>query len=104
MKPSNRSLGIGIILLAIFVASFYFFYRRAENKLQEPLIRTSAVINQPLPKANLVNISGKVLDDEKLRRGKVILVFTMTDCEPCNDENEFLKTVIGSREIGRAHV
>jgi hypothetical protein len=33
-----------------------------------------------------VDISGKVLDDEKLRRGKVILVFTMTDCEPCNDE------------------
>jgi hypothetical protein len=99
MKPLTKALGIGSLLIAVFGVSFFFFYRRAEkNPSKQPLILTSAVINQPLPKANLVNISGKLLDDEKLRRGRVVLVFTMTDCVPCDDENEFLKTVIGIRK------
>lgn len=99
MKPLTKVLGIGLILIAVFGVSFFFFYKKAQKDLpKQPLILTSAVINQPLPKANLVNISGKPLDDEKLRRGKVVLVFTMTDCKPCDDENEFLKTVIGSRQ------
>jgi hypothetical protein len=83
----------------IFGVSFFFFYKRAESKLpKQPLILTPAVINQPLPQADLVNLSGQQLADEKLRKGKVVLVFTLIECEPCNEENEFLKTVIGSRK------
>lgn len=87
--------------MAVFCGSFYFFYRRAETKsppAKSDLILTQAVINQPLPKADLVNLSGKPLEDEKLRRGKKILVFMMPDCEPCDRENSFLKTVAGSRQ------
>lgn len=99
MKPSTKILGFAVILLAVFSVSFFFFYKRAQGRLQpQPLILTSAVINQPLPKARLVNISGQQLGDEKLRRGKVILFFTTTDCNYCDGENNFLKTAAGSRK------
>lgn len=96
MKHLNKALVGCSILVAVFGISFYFFYKRAQNNL--PLILRPSVINQSLPKANLVNISGGQLDDERLRRGKVILVFTLTTCKPCDDENEFLKTLVGSRK------
>jgi len=99
MRPVIKTLEIGLILIAVFCVSFYFFYKRAQkDPPKQDLILTSAVINQPLPKANLVNISGKPLGDERLRRGKVVLVFMMPDCQPCDQENEFLKTVADSRK------
>jgi len=81
--------------------SFYFFYRRGaqqQAKKAEPLVQTEAVLNQPLPQAKLVNISGKVLQDDQLRRGKVVLTFTLTTCAICDQENDFLKTVVDSRK------
>jgi len=99
MRPSTKTLGIALILIAVFCVSFYFFYKRAQkDPPKQDLILTSAVINQPLPKSNLVNISGKPLGDERLRQGKIVLVFMMPDCKPCDQENEFLKTVAGSRK------
>ena len=99
MKPIVKTLAAAAILGLVFAVSFLVFYKRAKRNLpKRPLILTSAVINQTLPKANLINISGKLLDDENLRRGKVVLVFMMTACEPCDQENEFLKTVVGSRK------
>jgi hypothetical protein len=99
MRPFKKVLAAGLILIAVFCVSFFFFYKRAQNSsAKQPLILTPAVINQPLPKANLINISGKLLDDEKLRRGRVVLVFTLIECSPCDRENEFLKTAVGSRK------
>lgn len=99
MRPPTKTLGIGLILIAVFCGSFYFFYKGVrKDPTKQDLILTSAVINQPLPKSNLVNISGKPLEDEGLRRGKVVLVFMMPDCPPCDQENEFLKTVADSRK------
>ena len=99
MRPLIKVLAVGSILIVIFCVSFFFFYKRAQNSLaKQPLILTPAVINQPLPKANLVNISGKLLDDEKLRHGRVVLIFTLLECSPCDQENEFLNTIAGSRK------
>jgi hypothetical protein len=99
MKTFTRVLLAGVLVAAIFGGSFFFFYKRAQKTLaNQPLILTAAVINQPLPAAYLVDISGKPLDDEKLRRGKVVLIFTLNECSPCDVENEFLKTVVDSRK------
>jgi len=99
MSSLTKTLGIGLILIAVFCGTFYLFYKRAKkNPPKQPLILTSAVLNQTLPKTNLFNISGKPLEDERLRKGKVVLVFMMPDCAPCDQENEFLKTVTGSRK------
>ena len=100
MKRISRAVWSGALLIAVFCVSFYFLYQRAlRNSVKESLILTSSVINRPLPKANLVNISGSFLDDEKLRRGKVIVLFTMTDCEPCDQENDFLKNLVKRKDI-----
>lgn len=99
MNRLTRILSGAVILLVIFGLSFFVFYKRAPKSFaKQPLILTSAVINQPLPKANLVNISGQQLGDEKLRHGKVILVFSLVECFPCDQENEFLKTAVGDRK------
>ena len=88
-----------MILVAIFCASLYLFYKRAQNSsAKQPLILTPAVINRPLPPSKLVNLSGEPLADEQVRRGKVVLVFMMPDCKPCDQEDEFLKTVVGRRQ------
>ncbi|MET0623361.1 MAG: hypothetical protein ABW250_10320 [Pyrinomonadaceae bacterium] len=101
MRTLRKTLALGFLLLTIFCGSFYFFYRRAQKKAppaRQDLILTEAVLNRPLPKANLVNISDESLADEELRRGKKVLVFMMPDCEPCDRENAFLKTVAGSHQ------
>ncbi len=99
MGPWTKRLGIGLVLIIIFCLSFILFYKRAQKNLpKQPLILTSAVLNKPLPKADLVDLAGKHLDDERLRRGKVVLAFTLTECKPCDQENEFLKTIVGNRK------
>jgi thiol-disulfide isomerase/thioredoxin len=99
MKPLTKALGIGAILMVVFCVSFFFFYKRAK-KTNPPtsLFVESKVINQRLPKTHLVSISGQPLDDEKLRHGKVILAIMMPDCGPCDQENDFLKTIVDSRK------
>ena len=88
-----------VVLIAVFSLTFFVFYKRTQRSLaKQPLILTSAVINQPLPPANLVNISGERLDDQKLRQGKVVLIFSLLECTPCDQENEFLKTAVGNRK------
>ena len=99
MKPLTKTLVVCSLLIAVFGLSFIFFYKRAQNNLpKQPLILTPSVIGRPLPKADLVDISGESLDEEKLRRGKVVLIFSLTDCKPCDEENEFLKTVNNGRK------
>lgn len=99
MTLKSKAVGIGSILIAVFCVncSYIFNSGASKNLAEQPLILTSSVINQPLPQANLVNIAGKQLGDEKLRRGKVVLIFTLTGCQPCDQENEFLKTLVGDR-------
>ena len=101
MNTFTKVMRAAAILIAVAAVSFYFFYRRApepQPQEKEPLVQTAAVLNQPLPQATLVNISGKTLTDDQLRRGKVVLTFTLTTCAICDQENDFLKTVVGSRK------
>jgi len=99
MKTLSKALLACSFLIAVFCITFYLFYKRTQKSLpKQPLILTSDVINQPLPPADLVNISGKRLDDGRLRRGKVVLVFTLTECLPCDQQNEFLKKTTGDRK------
>lgn len=101
MNAFTKALRFAALLIAVAAISFYFFYRRAaqqQAKEAEPLVQTKAVLNQPLPQARLVNISGNVLDDAKLRRGKVVLTFTLTTCQICDQEDDFLATVVNIRK------
>lgn len=99
MKSITKILAAAAILLTVFSVSFFAFYKRAQKKLpKQHLILTSAVINQPLPSTNLVDISGRKLEDAELRHGKFVLAFMMPDCEACDQENAFLRTVVDRRK------
>lgn len=98
MSRPKRLLPIGILLILVFGVSFFVFYKRAKTKsLPVSLFKAANVINQRLPKTNLVSASGQQLADDQLRHGKVILAFMMPDCPACDQENEFLKTVVNTR-------
>lgn len=99
MKRLRKFLVPGLIVLAVPCLVLFFYQKKTASKPAEPpLILTPLVINQPLPPADLVDISGHRLGDDRLRHGKVVLVFTLTSCKPCDQENEFLKTVINTRK------
>ena len=97
MKRINF-LTLALIVLVLSCFTFALYKRTPHQAAKQPLILTSAAINQALPPAELVNISGTRLDDQRLRHGKVVLVFTLTSCKPCDQENEFLKTAISNRK------
>ena len=99
MRTTIKLLKIGVFVIPIFCISvaFYTIATRKDTP-PTPLILTSGVINQQLPKTNLITLSGQQLDDETLRHGKVILAFMMPDCAPCDKENGFLKTIAESRK------
>jgi len=89
---------LALIVLALSCLTLALYERTPHQAATQPLILTPAVIDQALPPAELVNIFGTRLDDQRLRHGKVVLVFTLTSCKPCDQENAFLKTVIESRK------
>jgi len=98
MKRARNFLSLSLIVVAVLCVTVAFLYKKTAGKpAGQPLILTPAVINHPLPEADLVNISGMRLGDNRLRHGKVVLVFTLTTCKPCDQENEFLRTVINTR-------
>ena len=99
MKRISDFPASNLVVLVLVCFTVTVLYKKVSNKpARQPLILTSAAINQALPPAELVNIVGTRLDDQRLRHGKVVLVFTLTSCKPCDQENEFLRTVIHSRK------
>jgi hypothetical protein len=59
---------------------------------------TNSKIGRPLPRADLVDLRGNPLSDETLRTGRVMLVFVSLECSACQNETQFLKTVVGTRD------
>ena len=86
---SKRWLSIGgvtFFLVAVFCVGFVVFYYRIQRTqiLPVELPDTSkSLINKPLPRAQLIDLNGSRIDEQILRRGKVILVFVTTDCDAC---------------------
>src|SRR6266498_1294964 len=64
---------------------YYAFYAKGSY----PIIR-----HKYIPQARLVDVSGNFLQDNELRRGKVILVLLSSECEACLKDGQFLKAVI----------
>ena len=100
---SKRWLSIGGVtcfLVAVFCVSFVVLYYRIQRTqiLPVELPETSkSLINKPLPRAQLIELNGSRIDEQILRRGKVILVFVTTDCDSCVTESKFLQTILDRR-------
>jgi peroxiredoxin len=90
--------GLGLVVL--FCASFVFFYTRAQRQAQakaQAAAESRSAIGKPLPEVHLVATSGEAVDDQVLRKGKVVLIFLTPECDACHTEVEFLKTVVNKR-------
>jgi thiol-disulfide isomerase/thioredoxin len=96
MTKQNKAMAAASIgFVIIFCTSFVFFYTRAQTRKVQPPPILAGEMGQPLPAANLLDISNVRLPDDSLRRGKVVLTFVHPDCAACKKESAFLKTVVG---------
>ena len=87
------SLGFVII----FCASFVLFYTKRQTELHSTTAPVEAR-ERVLPEAKLVDANSNLLPDEKLRKGKVVLVFVAAECEACFKEAAFLSGFINKRD------
>lgn len=100
--------GVLVFLGAVFCGGFLFFYNRiqrsrAESKEEVIVANDSSaasksLINKPFPQAQLVEVGGGKIDEQLLRRGKVVVVFVTLDCDACETESKFLQTVLDRRK------
>src|SRR5688572_4621960 len=99
--------GVILFLIAVFCAGFAFFYNRIQrSRADAPEEVTSApktdssksLIDKPLPHGQLVDVRGTNVDEQILRKGRVVLVFLTPDCDACVTESNFLETVVARRK------
>jgi len=90
--------GVSFFLIAVFCVGFVFFYHRIQRTQIEASDTSKSLIDKPLPHAQLVDVYGATVNEQVLRRGRVILVFVTPDCEACATESRFLQTLLGRRK------
>ena len=89
--------GVIFFLLAVFCAGFVLFYNRIQPSQPVTPDASKSLINKPLPHAQLLDIYGSKVDEQVLRRGRVILVFVTPECDACQAESKFLQTLLAKR-------
>jgi redoxin len=96
--------GLMLFFVGVFCAGFFFFKNRIERSQTEaqPVepkeSNTKSLIDKPFPLgAQLVDTDGAKVDEQILRKGRVVVVFITTDCDACLAESKFLQTVIDRR-------
>lgn len=90
--------GVFFFLAAVFCAGLVLFYNRIQRSQAVPPDASKSFVNKPFPHAQLVDVYGSKVDEQILRRGRVVLVFVTTDCDACQKETKFLQTLLGRRK------
>ena len=97
-------VGVALFFVAVFCAGVLFFQRfqrsKAESsaKAESPVASSKSLIDKPLPHARIVDIHGAKVDEQIIRRGRVVLVFITTDCDACATESKFLQPLLDRRK------
>ena len=96
--------GLIFFFVAVFCAGFFFFKSRIERSQVEaqPVgaeeSNSKSLINTPFPLgAQLVNTDGAKVDEQILRKGRVVVIFITMECDACLAEGKFLETVTDRR-------
>src|ERR1044071_1965385 len=92
--------GVILFLAAVFCSGFFFFYSRMQRSQAEPAetSKSKSLIDKPFPHAKLLDVRGSKVDEQIIRRGKVIVVFVTPDCDACVAETKFLATLLEKRK------
>jgi len=94
-------VAVALFFGGVFCAGFLFFYHRIQRSKAESAAAVAAsksLIDKPLPHARIIDINGAKVDEQILRRGRVVLVFITTDCDACATESKFLQTLLDRRK------
>jgi peroxiredoxin len=84
----------GTLLPCIAFVALHFLRHPASQS--ELVLKDAVVISgQPLPQTELLDLDGKNVQSDKLRKGKVMLVFLTTGCGACQKELTLLSRVDG---------
>jgi peroxiredoxin len=89
--------GVILFLAGVFCVGFLFFYQRIQGSQAVTSDTSKSLIDKPFPHAQLVDAYGSMIDEDILRRGRVIVVFVTADCDACGAETKFLQTLLGRR-------
>jgi hypothetical protein len=101
-------VGVIMFFVVVFCAGFAFFYSRMPYSEQEisagnprPDKEVSAaprsLIDKPFPHSQLVDLNGSKVDEQILRKGRVVVVFLSLECDACLTESRFLETLLSRR-------
>ena len=97
-KALIKIVGITGFLAILFCVGFVYFYGKIQQSQSETAADPSkSFINKPLPAARLVDLAGANVDEQIIRKGRVVLVFVTPECQACLVEGKFLKTLLGRR-------
>jgi peroxiredoxin len=77
-------------LVALAGSAWFFAAQRNTRQQKEGTASASAAefttSNQPLPAYRIANVEQQEISADELRRGRVLLVYLTTSCEPCIKE------------------
>lgn len=90
-------VGIIFFFVAVFCLGFVFFHSRIPRSEAEVTATPKSLIDKPFPHSNLFDIHGSKVDEQILRRGRVVVVFVTLECDACVAEEKFLQTVLSRR-------
>ena len=107
--------GVVLFLVVVFCAGFFFFYNRIQRSKAESQAdvivageppgaskpgpdSSRSLIGKPFPEAHLVRLDGSKVDEQIVRKGKVVVVFVTNDCDACETDSKFLQTVLDRRK------
>jgi hypothetical protein len=97
---SKRWITIVAIILffvVVFFAGLLFFYSRMPVSEAEVTAPSKPLINKPFPHSQLLDIHRAQVDEQILRKGKVVVVFVTLECNACLTEAEFIQTLLSRR-------
>lgn len=90
------TVGICVLVTTVFCASFVLLYTRWHRRSRLPAF-PARLEGQAFPAARFTNLAGSTLDDHLLRTGRVVLTFIAPDCDACDVESQFLRTLVNKR-------
>lgn len=104
MISSKKYLKILAIILVVFVLiSFAGWKYFQSNKIDEEdlsSLEKGITTKIPFPNPDFVDSSNKPFQIEKIKEGKVLLVYLLDGCDACSEEVSIISTIQKRAELG----
>jgi len=97
----QKTFLFAVLFVVMFCVSFVFLfmYFQSQRQLAAEESPTQKGVPQeiPLPEVSFSDANDNKLPEDEIRKGKVVLIFLMTDCHYCESETAFVNQLITKR-------